>query len=117
MTMSKFRKIVVFPFVFLVLALATSPASSATLVWDPNSDAVDGYKVYYGTSSSNLGNSVNVGKTTKYNLDQLPLTQNRQYYFRVTAYNKLGESRPSAAVAYTPDDSTPPAPPQGLVAK
>ena len=91
--------------------------NSATLVWNPSSGTVDGYKVYYGTSSSNPTNTIDVGNVTQYAIDPLPLSENTQYYFCVSAYNTAGESAPCAPVALTPADSTPPAPPGGLVAE
>ena len=100
----------------IVLAII-SAGSAATLVWDASTGTVDGYKVYYGTSSTNPSNTVDVGDTTQYSIDSLPLSENTQYYFCVSAYNTAGESDPCAPVAYTPADTTPPQPPIGLVAE
>ena len=94
-----------------------SAGSAATLEWNASSGTVDGYKVYYGTSSSNPSNTVDVGDTTQYNIDALPLSENTQYYFCVSAYNTAGESAPCAPVAFTPADTTPPTPPVGLTAE
>jgi hypothetical protein len=100
-----------------VIACATVTLASATnLVWDASSGTVDGYKVYYGTNASNPSTSVDVGNSTQYNIDTLPLSENTQYFFCVSAYNTAGESNPCPPVAYTPADTTPPAPPIGLVA-
>ena len=94
-----------------------SVASADTLIWDVPSGTVDGYKVYYGTNSSNLNNTLDVGNVTQCDLNTLPLSQNTQYYLTVTAYNTAGESNPCTPLAYTPADTTPPAPPVGLVAQ
>ncbi len=101
----------------LLIGLFCSHAISATLVWNSSSGVVEGYKVYYGTSGSNPTTSIDVGKVTQYSLDVLPLAENTQYYFRVSAYNNVGESAPCHPVAYTPADTTPPAPPIGLKAE
>ena len=101
----------------IMIFAAISIGSAATLVWDPSSGTVDGYNVYYGTSATNPGQSVNVGDTTQYSIDSLPLSENVQYYLSVSAYNTAGESAPCAPVAYTPADTTPPTPPVGLVAE
>jgi hypothetical protein len=97
----------------LVCGIALS--SAATLVWDPNTDTVDGYKIYYGLSASNPSNTIDVGKTTQYSLDSIPLSENTQYFFCVSAYNSAGESDRSAAVGFTPQDQTPPLPPKAIV--
>jgi hypothetical protein len=102
---------------FIIFCLIAGNAFAASLQWDASSGTVDGYTVHYGTSSSNPSNSINVGNTTQYNIDALPLTENTQYYFCVSAYNTSGESAPCSPVAYTPADTTPPAPPVGLVAE
>lgn len=94
-----------------------SVSSGATLVWDASSGTVDGYNVYYGTSAANPSESVNIGNTTQYSIDSLPLSENVQYYFSISAYNTAGESDRCAPVAYTPADTTPPQPPVGLVAE
>jgi hypothetical protein len=101
----------------IMVFTAVSLVSAATLVWDPSSGTVDGYNVYYGTSATSPGQSVNVGDTTQYSIDSLPLSENVQYYLCVSAYNTAGESAPCAPVAYTPADTTPPTPPVGLVAE
>jgi len=101
----------------IIVFVAITFVSAATLVWDPSSGTVDGYKVYYGTSATNPSKSVNVGDVTQYPVDSLPLSENVQYYICVSAYNTAGESAPCAPVAYTPADTTPPTPPVGLVAE
>ena len=102
---------------FVMIFMMVSLGSAATLVWDASTGTVDGYKVHYGTSPTNHPNTVDVGSTTQYSLDKLPLSENTQYYFCVSAYNTAGESGRCAPVAYTPADSTPPAPPVGLKAE
>ena len=101
---------------FLIVLVTISIGSAATLVRDQSSGTVDGYVVYYGTSSTNPSNNIDVGDTTQYNIDALPLSENTQYYFCVSAYNTAGESAPCAPVAFTPADTTPPSPPVGLTA-
>ena len=101
--------------IFTILLLVN--ANAATLMWDASSGEVEGYKVYYGTNPTSHPNSVNVGNTTNYSLDNLPLSEKTQYYICVTAYNAAGESPPCAPVAFTPQDNTPPTPPTGLNAK
>lgn len=98
-----------------ILSASITLASAATLVWNSSSGTVDGYKVHYGTSSSNPSNSVDVGDTTQYSLESLPLSENTQYFFCISAYNTAGESAPCSPVAFTPADTTPPVPPVGLV--
>ena len=102
---------------FIVFFIMISVVSAATLVWDQSSGTVDGYKVYYGTSSTNPSNNIDVGDTTQYDIDALSLSENTQYYFCVSAYNTAGESAPCAPVAFTPADTTPPSPPVGLTAE
>ncbi len=74
---------------------SNSPGNSATLTWDPpstNADGtpltdLDGYKIYYCTSSGNYTKVVNVGNVTTYKIEPLnPGT----YYFTVTAYDTSG---------------------------
>lgn len=103
--------------VFVIFFGAISFCPAATLVWDASSGTVEGYTVHYGTSLGNPTNSLDVGNTTQYNIDSLPLSENTQYYFCVSAYNSAGESDPCAPVAYTPADTTPPQPPVGLTAQ
>lgn len=61
------------------------------LVWNQvNEPGVTGYKVYYGTSSRNYSNALDV----KDNLTCLitALSDSRPYYFAVTSYTPAGES-------------------------
>jgi hypothetical protein len=96
--------------------LTAAGAYAATLQWTPSTGTVAGYKVYYGTSKSNTSNSKDVGNVISYNLDNLPLSENAQYFFCVSAYNSAGESDPCPSVGYTLGDYTPPVPPYGLTA-
>lgn len=97
-----------------IVFLASSNIQAQTLVWDPSSGTVDGYKVHYGTSPSAQSNYRDAGNATQYNIDSLPLSEGVTYYISVSAYNSAGESEPCAPVVYTPGDNTPPTPPIGL---
>lgn len=71
----------------------STSTKSVVLAWNPpnatgtSSAAVAGYKVYYGTSSGNYTQSVNIGAATTYTVSGLlPGT----YYFNVTDYDSSG---------------------------
>ncbi len=90
-------------------------AGTVNLTWTAPTTNTDGstlsdlagYKVYYGTSSGNYTTSIDVGKTTSY---QLTLAGGYTYYFAVTAYDTSGnESTYSNEVYKTLGaDTTPP---------
>lgn len=69
--------------------------SSVTLEWDaPTSNAdgsplndLAGYKVYYGNSSTNYTNSVDIGNFTSATINDL---SSGTWYFAVTAYDASG---------------------------
>jgi fibronectin type 3 domain-containing protein len=79
---------------FLILAIlaflpVSSMAGSATLNWQPNPENdLDGYRVYYGTSSRSYGPPLNVNTATTCTLDKL--SDGATYYFAVTAYDTSG---------------------------
>ena len=80
-------------FIFCLLNAATASAATIALSWDPpasNNDGtlytnLSGYKIYYGTSSGNYSQSIDVGNVVTYTLNNL--TDNVTYYFATTAYN------------------------------
>lgn len=81
---------------------ATGPTgATATLAWDPvNDPSIQGYNVYYGTSSRQYQTYANAGLTTTYTVADLQ--PGTTYYFAVTAYNSAGESGYSDEVSATP---------------
>jgi len=107
----------VFFITVIAILIAPSLGLTATLVWDPSSGVVDGYKVYWGTSRNIPTESIDVGPRAAYNIDRLPLSEGVTYYISVSAYNSAGESARCAAVVYTLGDNTPPTPPVGLTAE
>jgi len=68
------------------------PSNSVTLTWDaPTTNAdgtpltdLNGYKIYYGTSSGSYGTLINVGNVTNYTVDSL---SSGTWCFAVTAYD------------------------------
>ncbi len=65
------------------------PLGTVVLTWDANTEAdLAGYRVYYGTSSRNYTQVIDVGKVTSYTLNQLQ--ENQPYFFAVTAYDTAG---------------------------
>ncbi len=64
-------------------------AGSATVKWNSNSESdLNGYNLYYGTSSRNYGPAVPVGKVTSYTVDGL--AEGQTFYFAVTAVDTAG---------------------------
>jgi fibronectin type 3 domain-containing protein len=76
-------------------------AGTISLAWDANaSSAIAGYKVYYGTSSGNYPDVINVGNTTTYTVSNLQ--SGHTYYFAVTDYETSGnESQYSNEISGT----------------
>lgn len=82
-------------------------AADVALAWNANTESnLSGYKIYYGTSSGNLNNSVNVGKVTTYTVTGLPLGVT--YYFAATAYNTAGNESGYSNIVSTTVGSTSP---------
>lgn len=114
--MMKFFSLKTLGLTLLCLAVVSTSAWAHSLVWDASSGTVDGYRVCYGTSSSSLSTTLDVGNVTQCPLDSIALTEGTQYYFAVKAYNTAGESGLSNIVSFTPADTTPPIPPGGVSA-
>lgn len=104
--------------VMLMLLSLISPMqahAAGTLAWNASTGTVNGYKVYYGTTSGGpYPTSANAGTATTYSLNSLPLQQGATYYFVVRAFNQAGESANSNQASYSVTDTTPPAPPKGV---
>jgi hypothetical protein len=76
-----------------------STTIQVTLAWDPSiSEAVLGYKVYYGTASRSYAHVFDAGNLTTYTVPGL--IRGVQYYFAVTAYASSEESAFSNEVSY-----------------
>ncbi len=86
---NRFQCLLVVGAVLFLLAMSSTAlfAQSATLTWNPNTDAVAGYKVYFGTTSGTYGTPIDVGNVTTYTMTGLGQAT---YYFAVTAYNNVG---------------------------
>lgn len=82
------------------VATPGSTTRSVSLAWDPSPDsAVVGYRIYYGTTSGNWTNQIDIGNQTSVSLTGfVPQTT---YYLTVKAYdsNHL-ESEPSNELEY-----------------
>ena len=88
----------------MMAVLWSSPAwaaSSLTLAWDPSTSTnVAGYRIYYGPSSRNYTNTLDVGNATSATLSNL--VTGATYYFAATAYDTANlESDFSNEVGYT----------------
>ncbi len=81
---------------------SAATADTAILAWDPSpSGNVAGYKVYYGLSSGNYTDAIDVAGELTAQIGGLVV--GKTYYFVVTAYNGSGvESARSNEVQFTP---------------
>jgi PKD repeat protein len=99
------------PLVLLALLLfsGNSFAGTVNLAWDPSiSSSVGGYKIAYGTSTSNYTSTVDAGNKTSYSVSGLQ--DGAKYFFAVKAYdtNKTTESAYSNEInATVPTTTTP----------
>ncbi|HHN65661.1 MAG TPA: fibronectin type III domain-containing protein, partial [Nitrospirae bacterium] len=85
-----YRACQIIPLTILLIGLSitVSFAYTVTLSWDANTESdLAGYKVYYGTSSRNYTETIDVGNTTTYQITGL---SEGTYYFAVTAYDTSG---------------------------
>lgn len=85
--------------------------------WDPNSESdLAGYKVYYGKTSNNYSDMVDLGNATT--VDIRNLERGVTYYFAATAYdnsgNESGYSKEVALAIPKAPDTQPPAPPANV---
>ena len=76
-------------------------ANHVTLAWDPNPESdLAGYILYWGRSSGNYRDAVDIGNETEYTI--YGLNKGQTYYFAATAYDIYdNESDYSNEVAYT----------------
>ena len=85
---SLFPRLGLASFVLLIFVLYSSGAHSAqvTLIWNPVTHPdIAGYKIYYGNTSRNYDNTIDVGNQTRYTITGL--IDNEPYYFASTAYD------------------------------
>jgi hypothetical protein len=63
---------------------------------------VAGYRVHYGTSSTNLAHSISIANSAMTSISITGL-EPRTYYFTVTTLNSMGvESGPSGVLSWAP---------------
>ncbi|MBN1627925.1 MAG: fibronectin type III domain-containing protein [Deltaproteobacteria bacterium] len=100
--------------VFFLTSAYPAYACVTTLKWDTptTGGAPTGYNIYYGTASgtvkANYPNKVDAGNVTQYSLKNFSFTANTTYYFRISAYNSIGESEQlSNEISYYSDGIAP----------
>jgi hypothetical protein len=79
--------------ILLIVGMVLLPscllAADVHLAWNANTESdLAGYKIHYGTSSTNLTSSVNAGNVTNYTVTGLSL--GTTYFFAATAYDASG---------------------------
>ena len=96
-------------------SIPVASAATATIAWDDNTEpGVEGYILYYGTTSQAYLHNVDVGNSTSCTISGLE--QGQVYYFAATAYNAIGESEFSEEMSYEiPFDSSPPPPDEVII--
>jgi hypothetical protein len=88
-------------FALCAMPLPAATAAEVTLAWDANNEPdLDGYKVYYGSSSGNYSNSVDVGNVLEHTISGLQ--EGVTYYFAAKAYDtNENESGYSEEITHT----------------
>lgn len=90
---------------FLCLFSPAQATQNITLKWDPDpASNAAGYRLYYGTSTGQYTQKLEVGNTTVALVSNL--AEGRTYFFAVTAYNRAAESLVSNEVSFTVPNST-----------
>ena len=88
-------------FAVMVMPLSAAFAASVDLEWDANTESVlEGYKIYWGTSSGSYTSSMDVGNKTSCTVNGLE--EGQTYYFAATAYDgQNNESGYSNQITFT----------------
>ncbi|MDG6220588.1 MAG: fibronectin type III domain-containing protein, partial [Candidatus Thermoplasmatota archaeon] len=83
--------------------VATPGNETVSLSWQPPSSdgggAITGYKIYWGTTSGNLPNTISVTGTSYTHTNR---TNGQIYYYKISASNSLGEGPQTAEASVTP---------------
>jgi hypothetical protein len=108
----KLLKLLFYPLITPIFIVQFSYGASLDLQWDANIEGyLVGYRVYYGNSSGNYEEHVDVGNVTEYELSGL--NEEETYYITLTAYdtfnNESEKSNEISAVAQLPPDTQDPA--------
>jgi parallel beta-helix repeat protein len=76
--------------------------TSINLNWNANTEPIlNGYKIYYGTTSGSYGTPIVIGKVTSYKLANL--TNGTPYYLAISSLNTIGaESALTPEITVTP---------------
>ena len=93
---------------YFIVSSTNAHAGQVTCVWDKNTEPdLAGYKIYYGNSSRNYSQSVNITSPNVTTWTISDLSEGQTYYFAATAYNtSLIESNYSAEVFCTINSAT-----------
>lgn len=71
---------------YIYIGIVLGVEKTVTISWDANiENDLSGYKIYYGTSSGNYNNVIDVGNTTLFYVSSL--VGGKTYFFVVTAYD------------------------------
>ncbi len=98
MKITKTIKTLVF-MVSMVFLAQYAFAATVRISWNSNSESdLDGYKVYYGTSSRSYQQTLDVGLATS--VDVPGLAEASAYFFAVTAYDATGNESDYSSEAY-----------------
>ncbi|MBA3961902.1 MAG: fibronectin type III domain-containing protein, partial [Chthoniobacterales bacterium] len=91
---------------FLLLSCGICEAESVTIQWAQNPEQdIASYRLYYGVTSGNYTNQIDVLTTTA---TASGLAIDTKYFFAVTAFDTDGlESQKSTEIAYTVPTPTP----------
>ena len=102
-----------FPFfivisLYFLISIHNVYAAQVTLAWEQNTEPdIAGYKIYYGDSSGNYPNSVNITPWNVTTCTISDLIEGQTYYFAATAYySNLVESDYSAEISYNSNPAT-----------
>jgi hypothetical protein len=81
--------------VAVTLTVNAPTTSSATLTWNPNTDAdLAGYKIYRATQSGTYGAALATVPTGTISYQATGLSANTTYFFVITAYDNAGNESP-----------------------
>ena len=101
MTLLEKLKLPFLSFVITIFLVSINCFSAQIKIkWTPNKEKrVAGYKIYYGNSSRNYTDSIDVGNKTSYTISNL--LDGKTYFIGITAYNLNGkESSYSNEISY-----------------